>query len=201
MKKTSKEKIILTAKNVLFELYNFTGGITQCFSNHSNQKAVGNFINYEKWKKDKGYDLLEKFRYLVRKGYIEKYLSAKGETEFKLTEKGIKKVLLDLPELENVKRETWDKKWRIVVFDVSEKCRKERDYLRALLKHWKFLQLQKSVYVYPFDCLEYINRAKASLNVSPSVQYILADRIESEVDIINYFLDEKILKRADFKQI
>lgn len=44
----------------------------------------------------------------------------------------------------------WDKKWRIVVFNVPESDRKKRDKLRRLLVEAKFARLSNSLYISPF---------------------------------------------------
>lgn len=46
----------------------------------------------------------------------------------------------------------WDKKWRIVAFDIPEQRKIARNTLRAKLRELGFLQLQKSLFVYPYPC-------------------------------------------------
>lgn len=46
----------------------------------------------------------------------------------------------------------WDKKWRIVFFDVSEERKTARNSLRRLLINIGFYPLQKSVFVTPVPC-------------------------------------------------
>lgn len=50
------------------------------------------------------------------------------------------------------RKKTWDKKLRIVMFDVRAKDRAKRNALRSFIKRIGMKQLQKSVWVYPFDC-------------------------------------------------
>ena len=45
------------------------------------------------------------------------------------------------------KPKIWDKKWRIVVFDIPEKQRGARDSLRTYLKKLDFYELQKSIFI------------------------------------------------------
>ena len=60
----------------------------------------------------------------------------------KLTDKGREEALLR----KILKDETWDGKWRIVVFDIPEKNRRVRNMLRSKLKTWGFSPWQKSVW-------------------------------------------------------
>jgi len=60
----------------------------------------------------------------------------------KLTDKGREEALLR----KILKDETWDGKWRIVIFDIPEKHRRVRNTLRSKLKTWGFSPWQKSVW-------------------------------------------------------
>ncbi|MDP3725723.1 MAG: hypothetical protein Q8R36_00825 [bacterium] len=68
----------------------------------------------------------------------------------------------------------WDKKWRIVLFDIPEKFRRRRDALREKLKLLGFLEFQKSTFVYPFVCKDEIDFIINFLNISECVYYIEA---------------------------
>src|SRR3989344_2297817 len=56
--------------------------------------------------------------------------------------------------LELAKKWRWDGKWRILIFDVPEKIRGKRDFLRRELIDFGFYPLQKSVWVYPYNLPE-----------------------------------------------
>jgi len=51
----------------------------------------------------------------------------------------------------------WDKKWRLVIFDIPEKKRNVRDAFRRKLKELGFFEFQKSVFAYPYPCDDEIN--------------------------------------------
>ena len=51
----------------------------------------------------------------------------------------------------------WDKKWRIVIFEIKEDKKTVRDALRKHLRNLDFYQLQKSVFVTPYPCEEEID--------------------------------------------
>src|SRR3989344_687845 len=46
----------------------------------------------------------------------------------------------------------WDRKWRIVMFDIPEKLKGLRDSLRLHFREIGMIELQKSVLVYPYPC-------------------------------------------------
>lgn len=89
---------------------------------------------------------------LSQKGYI-KLKSLQPEEGVLLTEKGNQKLLeIALTKIEKKKRK--DGKWLMVIFDIPEKLRKLRDLFRENLYFLGFKELQKSVWISPFDVLE-----------------------------------------------
>ena len=76
-----------------------------------------------------------------------------GNVYIVLTKNGQKKALeYQINELKIKKPDKWDGKWRIVIFDIPEKKKKAREVLRAKLKDLGFKELQKSVFVLPYEC-------------------------------------------------
>ncbi len=76
--------------------------------------------------------------------------------------------------LKNPQKRAWDKKWRIVLFDIPEKFRSKRDALRKKLKSLGFLEFQKSTFVYPFSCEDEIHFIINFLEIPEYVYYIEA---------------------------
>lgn len=78
--------------------------------------------------------------------------------------------------LYRARREKWDAKWRVVIFDIPEKQRKVRDDLRFELKKLGFGPWQKSVWVTPFDIVDELNAYLKQQNLSEAVQIIVGER-------------------------
>jgi len=115
---------------------------------------------------------------LIKNGLIE-IINNAGEKKLSLTTKGeneLEKSRL-LAELENKK---WDKKWRVVVFDILEKRRKARGQLRLELVELGFKKMQNSVWITPYDCGDYIYLLKTDLRLGPSVIFFEVTKIENE---------------------
>ncbi len=72
------------------------------------------------------------------------------------------------------KTKRWDKKWRIVLFDIPESQKNIRDSLRKKLKRLGFLEFQKSVFIYPFHCKDEINFVINFFNIEDCVYYLEA---------------------------
>jgi CRISPR-associated endonuclease Cas2 len=85
----------------------------------------------------------------LKTGYIEKVVKD-GEVYLRLTNQGQEKISRDFPLLQFQKK-PWDKKWRLILFDISEINRNRRDMLREKLKELGFGMFQKSAYISPND--------------------------------------------------
>ncbi len=80
-----------------------------------------------------------------------------GSVEIVLSEKGKSRALVyRLDTMKIVAPARWDKKWRLVTFDIPDSLKKERDIFRSHLKRLGFNQFQKSVFIHPFECSDEI---------------------------------------------
>jgi DNA-binding transcriptional regulator PaaX len=112
---------------------------------------------------------------LQMEGLVKIIKHAANIEKIHLDEKGKKRWLqyqLNDLQLKSLKR--WDKKWRIVLFDIPESKRKIRDALRKKLKNLGFLEFQKSVFIYPFSCKDEINFIINFFNIEDNVYYLEA---------------------------
>lgn len=81
-----------------------------------------------------------------------------GTTDIILTEAGKKQVLSFKIDTMVIPKPThWDRKWRLVFFDIPEAKRRARDALRLKLRELGFRELQKSVFAHPYPCTDEIN--------------------------------------------
>jgi DNA-binding transcriptional regulator PaaX len=85
----------------------------------------------------------------------------------------------------------WDGHWRVVIFDIPERMRKMRDNLRRELAEVGFKQLQKSVWISPDECEEYLKLLKADQHIGKSLIYLKTKDIEYSSALTKLF----ILKR------
>ena len=105
-----------------------------------------------------------------------------------LTEKGEKKLIeIEAKDYKIIKPQKWDKKWRIIIFDIKERNKQIRDQIREKLNLIGFIKLQNSVWVFPYDCEDFINLLKADFSMGREVLYIIGDRIENEKVLLEYF--------------
>ncbi len=100
------------------------------------------------------------FYNLKKAGHI-KTRKADNQIYISLTEKGRKKAgWMQINDLKIKQSKKWDNKWRIVIFDISYTKRICREALRGKLKELGFSPLQKSVWIYPFNCKDEIGLLK-----------------------------------------
>lgn len=123
---------------------------------------------------------------------VKKYalwVEKEGKTYLRLTEAGCTALRLEQEKtrLAQQKKKKWDGRWRMVVFDVPEKRRRIRASLRAVMRETGFIRLQDSVWVYPYDCEDFIALLKAQLRIGKDVLYAIADTIERDKPLREHF--------------
>jgi len=124
---------------------------------------------------------------LIRFGYAALDDSGKGK-RVRLTEKGERyAAMLGEGRLVPKKPKRWDKKWRMLIFDIPESRRRVRSQIRASLINMGFYRLQDSVWVYPYDAEDLITLLKADFKIGKDVLYVVADTIEYDLPLRRHF--------------
>lgn len=105
-----------------------------------------------------------------------------------LTEEGKKKVLsFKIDEIKLKKQSKWDGFWRIVIFDIPEKFKQGRNAFAKKLREIGMHPLQKSVYVYPYDCKDELDFIIEYFNLRPYVRFGLLKEIDNELHLKKIF--------------
>lgn len=124
---------------------------------------------------------------LYRQGIVE-IKDMEGKSVVSITKKGRVEVLkYDLGQLTISKPQKWDGKWRLVIFDISNKNKKSRDIVRNKLKVMGFYKFQESVFIYPYPCEKEIQYMREVLEIPHDLKLIRADRIENERELRSIF--------------
>ena len=116
---------------------------------------------------------------LAERGWIV-FEHRDGMRYARITEAGRRACAFEAQRLGAHPRRRWDKRWRIVMFDVPERRRAVRDKLRAAMKSLGFVRLQDSAWVYPYDCEDLVALLKAELKIGFSVLYLVVEHIEND---------------------
>ncbi|MBI3093199.1 MAG: hypothetical protein HYZ02_03120 [Candidatus Levybacteria bacterium] len=112
----------------------------------------------------------------------------RGDTIIRLTEKGKEKVLrYNFEELELERPEKWDRRWRMVIFDIPEKYKVAREIFREKIKMLGFYRLQDSVFIYPFPCEKEIEFMREYLGIGNYVLFLTFRELErSELSLTRF---------------
>jgi len=78
------------------------------------------------------------------------------------------------------KQKYWDKKWRVVIFDIREIHRVRRNDLRKLLISLGFKLLNKSVWIFPYPCDDVVELAKTAYGVRHNATYLVCGRFNGD---------------------
>ncbi len=106
----------------------------------------------------------------------------------RLTEKGQKRLdSLEIKSWKFDKPKKWDSRWRMLIFDIPEKRRSLRAKIRLTLLGVGFSRLQDSVWIYPYDCEDFITLLKADFRVGKDLLYIIVDSIENDKNLRKLF--------------
>lgn len=88
---------------------------------------------------------------------------------------------------DEIKAQVWDGKWRLVIFDVPEKKRWIRNFLRRELLYNGFYQLQKSVWITPYNIVPEIERLFKEMGAAYFTRYMIVEYINYEKDLLKHF--------------
>ena len=185
MIKRSHEKIGNVQKKIILLLET---GLALGFSHSPNQhfkilKELG-----KEWQNINRQTLERSVKILYLSQIIEEKYNKDGTLTMILSNKGRKHALRYNLEKIKIKKQTkWDKKWRIVIFDVPINLRKVRDSIRYHLRNLDFYELQHSVFIHPFPCLDEIEFITEFYNAKKFVRFIQADFIDNELHLKQKF--------------
>ncbi|OJI09264.1 MAG: CRISPR-associated endonuclease Cas2 [Candidatus Vogelbacteria bacterium CG10_big_fil_rev_8_21_14_0_10_49_38] len=118
---------------------------------------------------------------LIISNQIEYHENSKGFKVLRLTEKG-RQALVKYALKDKVIKAPWhwDRKYRVIIFDIKEFKRSTRNKLRLWLEHLGFVRLQNSVWVHPYECREVVIMLKSHFHIGNEVLYMTVDSIEND---------------------
>jgi len=125
---------------------------------------------------------------LKQDGEIE-FVERDGKSYARLTKKGRRTLALHREKLrlQEPRRKRWDKRYRLIIFDVPEKRKRVRERIRREFQEAGFLRIQDSAWIYPHDCEAFIALLKAELHIGRDVLYVVIESIEGDARIRKHF--------------
>jgi hypothetical protein len=109
-----------------------------------------------------------------------------GDEAFRvqLTNKGQKRVREFCFEALEIKEpKNWDKKWRVLIFDIPTKPKiynQAREALRNKIKDLGFYQMQKSTWVFPYECEDEILFIAELFQVQKHIEILTVEKLLHE---------------------
>jgi DNA-binding transcriptional regulator PaaX len=123
------------------------------------------------------------YRYIERHGYVHKSKSSyllTPRAKALLAESAVWELTLPTPKV-------WDKKWRLVLFDIPKDRRQRRDIFRLRLKELGLVLYQHSVWVYPYPLEEVVGQVSDFYYITRHVSFITAEKITNEKKFLQHF--------------
>lgn len=142
----------------------------------------------KEWNKINKRGLKESVRKLYKSDLINYRENKDGTVILLLNKNGERRVLeYNLDKLVIKKPKRWDGYWRIIIFDIPENKKQARDALTFKLKQLGLYQLQKSVYVYPYECKNEVDFIAEIFEVKPHIRFITANYLDVASDLKQEF--------------
>lgn len=151
------------------------------YLNHN--KALNRYKNIKE--KRKIYNALA---YLKQKKFVDISEKQNGIL-VKITTRGYEVVEFydSLEKMKIKKPKNWDRKFRLVIFDIPAKKQGARVALIQKLKDMGFYMLQESIWVHPYDCINEIATLRKLFEIEPYVKIMTTQTIEGEYKLLKHF--------------
>jgi DNA-binding transcriptional regulator PaaX len=120
---------------------------------------------------------------LIESGQVE-LRHSDNQKYLKITKKGRAKLnSLNLESGEALVSINWDGLWRIVILDLPESRKNEREALRYLLKKAGFTCLKNTVWISPFPYEHLFTNIKKDLGLGTEMMILVADKLDPETKL------------------
>jgi len=139
-------------------------------------RALKKDFDRKQWRK-----LNQSIRYLKSRGYVQIISNSEKGMQVKITRSGKSVVkYVDIATIRLEKPQMWDKKWRVVIFDIPNYKSKNRNAFREKIKELGFRLVQKSVWIYPYECREQLMILRKFYDIEKYVTYLETTDSEDE---------------------
>ncbi len=130
------------------------------------------------------------FAYMKKRGYID-VEELRGKINIRLTAKGkvqAEKGYARIVAIRPVTESAWDKKWRLILFDVPASESAKRNAFRSLIRRLGAIMLQKSVWLYPYDCSGQVQLLKEFFELDDDqVRLVIVDALGGDKQFRKHF--------------
>lgn len=126
------------------------------------------------------YAITRALKNLIESGYAETR-NSDNQSYLKITKKGKAKLnTIMLEGADALVPQTWDGFWRIIILDIPEDRKNEREALRYLLKKANFVCLKNSAWISPYPYEYLFTNIKKDLGLTTEMMIIVTQFIDEE---------------------
>ena len=126
------------------------------------------------------YALARSLKNLVGAGLVELHDSV-NQSYAKITNKGkLKLNSIKLEAEDALVSNTWDGFWRIIILDIGEDRKNERESLRYLLKKANFVCVKNTVWISPLPYEHLFTNIKKDLGLTTELMIIVTNKLDEE---------------------
>lgn len=150
-------------------------------------KAILDEQSSKEWKKYNQWYLCRTLKRLKKQKMVD--FDVEGDKiVVKLSSRGKKKILkYSLEEMEIKRPRVWDRKWRLIIYDVPNQKRKAADDFNRMLSDLGMYRLQRSVFLCPFPCEGEVEFLREFLGISEHVWMLTVSHFENDRVFREYF--------------
>lgn len=182
---SSKKHSFPPVKEILHILA-VAGSIGMIFAFPGAAPAIGSLVlgdnSYDRWKTKKIITRLKRQKFVTIKENSDNTVTVK------IAKQGmVRAITYQLEAMKLKKQKNWDKKWRVIIFDIPEKYKKIREIFRMRLGQLNLYQLQKSSYVSPYPCFNEIEFLRELYGIPSTVKYLLVEKLEDDQELKEHF--------------
>ncbi len=132
--------------------------------------------------------LREAIQNLYRSHLVDYKEDKDGTASLLLTNQGKERALrYNLDKMKIPRLSKWDGFWRVVIFDIPESKKQARDAFSFKIKQLGLYPLQKSVFIYPFECRDEMDFLIEMFDLRPHVRFLVVKDIDIELDLKRRF--------------
>lgn len=151
------------------------------------KKFIQGEPEWDTWKHYNISYLRRTLTHLHKQAFVE-IIHENNRDYIRLTQNGIRKILKFSIDTLSIKTPThWDGKWRLVLYDVPRQKKNLGDTIRRTIVNFGFLAIQKSVYIYPYQCFDQVEYIRQYYGLTDCIQYMVVEHIEYDQAYKTYF--------------
>lgn len=125
------------------------------------------------WRQESDPDTIKRtLRYAHTQGYLTRFGQART-FHYQLSPAGERRLAQLSFRLIKFDPQTWDGQWRVLIFDIPESRRTQRDMVRHLIRQLGMRRLQKSVWVTPADCRTQFEQLRQAYGINQTDMLLL----------------------------